>query len=292
MHLFSSLRHRQAVRHQHINPHRLLVTTLLVPALALAQDDDDPTSSTRQFSQPFVDQVTGLNMERFFGARTSFAFAFALPETQPGAGAGAGSFIGQLSFPLVNGQGWGSFGLTGDMEGNFILAAWPDGNGGVMASFRQATNEDNPPEVAGQFRVRPLPEGVSVNSTSLLYTFLCENCLDSSLGLGPEATAGNAVMGWALSERPPRGDPSDPGAFLGFHERGFGPFTARLAQAKTAGFDAVAATALDPVRDSGNAVAAVPGAFQEGSGDEDSGDEGGAVDGDGDDSGDDSDDDD
>ncbi|KAI8650454.1 CDH-cyt domain-containing protein [Fusarium keratoplasticum] len=296
MPLFSSLRRRQPARRRHINPNHLLVTTLLLPALALAQDDDEPTSSTNQFSQPFVDQITGLNMERFFGARTSFGFAFALPEAQPGAG--AGSFIGQLSFPLVNGQGWGSFGLTGDMEGNFILAVWPDGKGGVMASFRQATNEDSPPEVAGQFRVRPLPEGVSVNSTSLLYTFLCENCLDSTLGLGPEATAGNAVMGWALSERPPRGDPADPGAFLGFHERGFGPFTARLAQAKTAGFDAVAATALGPVGDSGNAVAAVPGAFEDGSGDEDSGDEGGAIgggrggSGDGDDSGDDSDDDD
>lgn len=160
-----------------------------------------------------------------------------------------------------------------------------------MASFRQATNEDDPPEVAGQLRVRPPPEEVSVNSTSLLYTFLCEDCLDSALGLGPEATAGNAIIGWAMSERPPRGDPSDPGAFLGFHERGVGPFTAWLAQAKAAGFDAVAATALDPVRDSGNTVAAVPGAFQEGSGDEDSGAEGGAVDGDGDDSGDDSDDD-
>ncbi|KAM5345265.1 hypothetical protein ACJ41O_011127 [Fusarium nematophilum] len=274
MFLPRNILHRRVARRRHINPCRIVLTTLLLPALTLAQDDDEPTSSTDQFSEPFVDQVTGLQMERFFGARTSFGFAFALPETQPATG-GAASFIGQLSFPLVNGEGWGSFGLTGDMEGNFILAVWPDGNGGVMASFRQATDEDNPPEVAGDFRVRPLPDGVSVNSTSLLYTFLCENCLDSSLGLGPEATAADATMGWALSERPPRGDPSDPGAFLGFHERGFGPFTARLGQAKTAGFEAVAARALDPVGASGNAVAAVAGAFAEGSGDEDSGDEAG-----------------
>jgi hypothetical protein len=216
-------------------------------------------------------------MQRFFGARTSFGFAFALPESQPATG--TASFIGQLSFPLSDGQGWGAFGLTGDMEGNFILAAWPDGNGGVMASFRQATDEDDPPEVAGDFRVKPLADGVSANSTSLLYTFLCENCLDSSLGLGPEATTGDAVMGWALSERPPIGDASDPDASLGFHERGFGPFTARLAQAKTAGFESVAATALDPVPDSGSAVPAVAGAFAEGSGDEDSGDEDEADDG-------------
>ena len=143
-----------------------------------------------------------------------------------------------------------------------------------MASFRQAIDEDNPAVVKGNFKVRPLPDGVSVNETSLLYTFLCENCLESSLGLGPEAAVGNAVMGWALSAKPPRGDASDPAAFLGFHERGFGPFTARLAEAKSAGFDAVAAKALDPVGVSPKAVATVPNAFLDGdSGDEDSGDE-------------------
>ncbi|KAM0188238.1 hypothetical protein ACHAPI_010727 [Fusarium lateritium] len=258
------------VAKRHISPHRILITSLLLPALAFA--DDEPTSSSNQVSEPFVDQVTGLTMERFFGARTSFAFAFALPDSQPAANTTTGSFIGQLQFPLVNGEGWGSAGLTGDMEGNFILAVWPDGNGGVMASFRQAIDEDNPAEVSGDFKVRPLPDGVSVNQTSLQYTFLCENCLDSTLGLGPQAT-GNAVMGWAMSEKPPRGDPSNPGAVLGFHERGFGPFTARLAQAKTAGFDAVAAKALNPVLDSGRAVATIPNAFQDGGDSGDSGDE-------------------
>ncbi|KAH7069945.1 hypothetical protein BKA63DRAFT_580293 [Paraphoma chrysanthemicola] len=233
---------------------------------SIAQDDDEPTSSASQVSAPFVDQTTGLTMERFFGARTQFGFAVAMPATPPAAGTPS-SFIGQLSFPLVNGQGWGSMGLTGDMEGNFILAVWPDGVGGVMASFRQATDEDNPPEVTGDFAVRPLPDGVVVNETSLSYTFLCENCIDSTLGLSQDAT-GNAVMGWALSEQPPGGDPADPGAFLGFHERGFGPFTARLGNAASAQFDAVAATALAPVAASGNAVPAVAGAARAGSGDE------------------------
>ncbi|KAH7121781.1 hypothetical protein B0J13DRAFT_648572 [Dactylonectria estremocensis] len=271
MPLSTNTHRRRTWRHRYINPACIIITAISLPAIILAQDDDDPTSSTSQFSEPFVDQTTGLAMERFFGARTSFGFAFALPEVQTAA---TGSFIGQLSFPLVNGEGWGSLGLTGDMEGNFILAVWPDGNGGVMASFRQATDEDNPPEVTGDFAVRPLADGVSVNSTSLTYTFLCENCLDSTLGLGPEVT-GDAVMGWALSERLPEGDPADPGARLGFHERGFGPFTARLGSAATAEFDAIAATALDPVPASARAVAAVAGAFEEGSGDEDSGDEGG-----------------
>jgi hypothetical protein len=274
---------------KHVNPHRILFTSLLLPALAFA--DDEPTSSTNQVSEPFVDQVTGLTMERFVGSRTSFAFAFALPDSQPAANTTAGSFIGQMQFPLVNGEGWGSAGLTGDMEGNFILAVWPDGKGGVMASFRQAIDEDNPAEVSGNFKVRPLPDGVSVNETSLLYTFLCENCLDTTLGLGPQA-AGNAVMGWAMSEKPPRGDPSNPGAILGFHEKGFGPFTARLAQAKTAGFDAVAAKALDPVGDSGRAVPTIPNAFKDGGDSDDSGDEADDINDVDSDSGEDSDDDD
>ncbi|KAM0405851.1 hypothetical protein HYE67_010181 [Fusarium culmorum] len=282
-----NIQNRRPAR-KHINPHRILFTSLLLPALALA--DDEPTSSTSQITEPFVDQVTGLTMERFFGSKTSFTFAFALPDANTAANTTAGSFIGRLQFPLANGEGWGAAGLTGDMEGNFILAAWPDGKGGVMSSFRQAIDEDNPAVVKGDFKVRPIPDGTSVNATSLLYTFLCENCLDSTLGLGPEAASGNAVMGWALSERPPRGDASDPGAFLGFHEKGFGPFTARLAQAKSTGFDAVAAKALDPVGISPKAVATVPNAFEDGgSGDEDSGDEAGDVDSD---SGDESDDDD
>ncbi|RGP66095.1 cellobiose dehydrogenase [Fusarium sporotrichioides] len=290
MPLLRNIQNRRPAR-KHINPHRILFTSLLFPALALA--DDEPTSSTSQITEPFVDQVTGLTMERFFGAKTSFTFAFALPDATTAANTTAGSFIGRLQFPLANGEGWGAAGLTGDMEGNFILAAWPDGKGGVMASFRQAIDEDNPAVVKGNFNVRPLPDGVSVNETSLLYTFLCENCLDSTLGLGPEAASGNAVMGWALSERPPRGDASDPAAFLGFHEKGFGPFTARLAQAKSAGFDAVAAKALDPVGVSPKAVATIPNAFQDGgSDDEDSGDEAGDLDGNDSDSGDESDDDD
>ncbi|EKJ75999.1 hypothetical protein FPSE_03771 [Fusarium pseudograminearum CS3096] len=287
MPLLRNIQNRRPAR-KHINPHRILFTSLLLPALALA--DDEPTSSTSQITEPFVDQVTGLTMERFFGSKTSFTFAFALPDANTATNTTAGSFIGRLQFPLANGEGWGAAGLTGDMEGNFILAAWPDGKGGVMSSFRQAIDEDNPAVVKGDFKVRPIPDGTSVNATSLLYTFLCENCLDSTLGLGPEAASGNAVMGWALSERPPRGDASDPAAFLGFHEKGFGPFTARLAQAKSTGFDAVAAKALDPVGISPKAVATVPNAFQDGgSGDEDSGDEAGDVDND---SGDESDDDD
>ncbi|OLN85270.1 Cellobiose dehydrogenase 4 [Colletotrichum chlorophyti] len=268
--LFSNLILKRRFR---CNIYALLVFIITVITLVTA-DDDEPTSSPAQQSVPFTDQATSLAMERFFGARTQFAFAMTLPE-EPSS-----SFIGQLSFPLVNGAGWGAMGLTGDMKGNFIFAVWPDGDGGVMATFRQATNEDNPPEVKGDFAVRPIAKGVSVNATSLMYTFLCENCLNATLGLGPEATGGNAVMGWALSERAVR-NPRDPGASLGFHERGFGPFTARLVSARSARFGAVAATAGEPVASSNRAIAVTPNAFRDGGsdGDNDDDEESGGKDG-------------
>jgi len=265
-------------------------SSVLSPILFDLVSAEDATSSTAQSSSPFVEPSTGLPMERFFGARTTFGFGFTFPDsTTPSA-----SFIGQLSFPLRAGTGWGALGLTGDMEGNFILAVWPDGNGGVMASFRQATNEDNPPEVTGKFAVRPIADGVAVNNTFLTYTFLCENCLDPQLGLGPDATGADATMGWALSEQAPRGNAADPGATLGFHERGFGPFTARLgsARAPQAKFDAIAASAGTAVAASGRARAPTANAFQDGedSGDEDDDSSGGQDNDDDDDDGDDDDD--
>lgn len=219
---------------------------LILSATIVAQDDDEPTSSAAQVSTAFTEAATGLTMERFFGARTTFGFAMTMPETP------VDSFIGQMSFPLVNGAGWGAIGLTGDMENNFFLAAWADGAGGVMASFRQGTNEDDPPEVVGNFAVRPIAEATAVNNSFLTFTFLCEGCMDSALGLGAEATGADGVMGWALSEQAVANQGSPDGQ-LGFHERGFGPFTMRLGQARSTSFEAVAAQAGTPVQASGNA---------------------------------------
>lgn len=245
------------------------VLLLLLKSTAVRSDDDDePTSSTDQISEAFTEPVTGLAMERFFGSRTTFGFAITMPETP------SDSFIGQLSFPLVNGDGWGSLGLNGDMENNFFLACWGDGSGGVMASFRQGTDEDDPPEVFGDFAVRPIAEATSANDSFLTFTFLCEGCLNSALGLGAEAVGADGTMGWALSEEAVS-NPETPAGGLGFHERGFGPFTMRLGEARSADFDTVAATAGDPIEGSGEAIEVtlnVAGTEVE-SEDEDSGDE-------------------
>lgn len=238
----------------------LLVSLLLFSPYILA--DDEPTSNVTQVSAPFVEPITNLTMERFFGARTSFALAMTLPATP------TNSFIGQLSFPLVAGAGWGALGLIGDMENNFILACWPDGAGGVTASFRQASDEDDPPEVVGNFSVRQIAAATQVNDSSLTITFLCEGCLDKALGLGVEQTGGDAVMGWALSEKAVA-NPADPGARLGFHERGFGPFTMRLGQARSADFEAAAAGAGAPAKASSKASNVLLNIAGGGSGDDD-----------------------
>jgi hypothetical protein len=63
-------------------------------------------------------------------------------------------------------------------------------------------------------------------------------------------------------------DDTDAGVRLDFHERGFGPFTARLGAAATPLSNAVAATALSPVAASSKTVTAVPATAGAGSGGE------------------------
>ncbi|KAF2009576.1 iron reductase domain protein [Aaosphaeria arxii CBS 175.79] len=242
---------------------RLLSTSILTSALffnlSSAQNNGNPSTSPRQMTESFVEQTTGLKMERFFDASTSFGFSMALPTT-PLTPETAGSFIGQLDFPLVDGQGWGAMGLTGDDDGNLLLAVWNDGKDGVAASFRQSTNDDNPPAVSGTFAVRPLPDGIVANATALSYTFLCENCLNSTLGFRQDPATGNAVMGWAFSPKAPQGDRADPGAaVLNFDDRFFGPFTARLGEARNEKFEDVAKTAGEAVAPPANAVPALAG---------------------------------
>lgn len=207
----------------------------------------------KKVTTTFVDPATGITFQRFFGAKTSFAFGIALPESPNN------SFIGQLSFPLNNGAGWGGWSLTGDMEGPLLMAAWSDGTN-VVSSFRQAANEDdNPPEVTGTFQARPIAAGTSVNSSLLTYTFLCEGCLDASLGLGAAATSGTVEMGWALGSNAVQ-NPASPSAVLNFHDRGFGGFDAILSQARSAQFDTWAAMAGAPVLPAAGATPIKPNA--------------------------------
>ncbi|OBT94086.1 hypothetical protein VE01_07166 [Pseudogymnoascus verrucosus] len=222
----------------------------------------DTTVAQKKGTTAFTDPNTGISFQRFFGAKTTFGFGIALP-TEPTT-----DFIGQLTFPLNGGNGWGGFSMTGDMEGPLLLAAWSDGAGNVISSFRQAENEDdNPPEVTGSFAIRPIAKGTSVSNTFLTYTFLCEGCLDAAFGLGAADTAGDAEMGWALAKTAV-GGPETSAGILGFHDSGFGDFTASLGLARSAEFATWAALAGAPIAP---AAGAVP--IQANAGDGDDGDD-------------------
>ncbi|OBT80562.1 hypothetical protein VF21_00426 [Pseudogymnoascus sp. 05NY08] len=231
------------------------------------------TVAQKKVTTAFTDPTTGISFQRFFGAKTNFGFGIALP-TDPTT-----DFISQLTFPLNGGNGWGGFSMTGDMEGPLLLAAWSDGAGNVISSFRQAENEDDsPPEVTGSFAIRPIANGTSVSNTFLTYTFLCEGCLDAAFGLGAADTAGDAEMGWALAKTAV-GGPETSAGILGFHDSGFGDFTASLGLARSAEFATWAAMAGEPIAP---ATGAVPIQANAGDGedddddDDDDDDEGGA----------------
>ncbi|KFY26797.1 hypothetical protein V491_01159 [Pseudogymnoascus sp. VKM F-3775] len=228
---------------------------LILTRTAIAQD---------KVTTAFSDSTTGIPFQRFFGAKTDFGFGIALP-TDPTT-----DFIGQLTFPLNDGNGWGGFSMTGDMEGPLLLAAWSDGAGNVVSSFRQAENEDdNPPEVTGSFALRPIANGTSVSDTFLTYTFLCEGCLDAAFGLGAADTAGDAEMGWALAKTAVGGAETSAG-ILGFHDSGFGDFTASLGLARNAQFATWAAIAGEPLVP---VTGAVPIQANAGDGDDDDDDD-------------------
>ncbi|KAK4449198.1 hypothetical protein QBC34DRAFT_93134 [Podospora aff. communis PSN243] len=188
-----------------------------------------------QATSPFIDQATGAQLQRFVDTKTNFGFGIALPPDP------SSSFIGQLSFPLVDGAGWGGLSLSGDLKGPPLVACWPDGNGGVVSSFREAfSGEENPSEVQGTFSLKPILDATSANNTFLTFTFLCENCIDES------QTTDNGKLGWALASRPVQNQNS-PAGVLASPDSGFGDFLANLAAARSTEFDTWAALAQPAV---------------------------------------------
>ncbi|KAK0104845.1 hypothetical protein ONS95_005111 [Cadophora gregata] len=243
------------------------------------------TFSNAQTTAPFSDPVTGIQFQRFFGARTQFGFGIALPENP------TTDFIGQMTFPLTAAGGWGGIGLADDMVGPLLLAAWPNGNT-VESSFRLASEEEaSPPVATGSFSVVPIPSGTSVNATNLSFTFLCQNCIDSRLGFSAGNTLGTFGMAWALAGRPVS-DPADGATELSFHDKGFDTFDAQLNAARSPLFGEWAQLAGADIVSNGSTTAVTPvapgtGGFAGGDDDDDEEDDddeaGGAAESDDDD---------
>ncbi|KAH8669515.1 hypothetical protein BGZ60DRAFT_515155 [Tricladium varicosporioides] len=219
-------------------PFLYLLSQLLSPVQADDDDDDDEGGDDDDGPNPgtatFVDPLTGFTMQRFFGARTSFGFAMALP-LNPST-----DFIGQISAPMPNNNGWAGVGMTGEMEGPLLIAAWPNTATNpptVMSTFRVSQDEDqSPPQARGNFAIKQIDQGTVLANGQMTFTFLCQNCITGGeLGFGSGNTGGIFEMGWGLSNEKVS-NPADPAASMGFHNVGFGGFDANLGAARTQAF--------------------------------------------------------
>ncbi|KKF97098.1 Cellobiose dehydrogenase [Ceratocystis platani] len=192
----------------------------LLPAIASVKAESAST---------FTDSKSGIVFQRFSAQQSSFGIA--LPESVES------SFIGQIAVPLTNGAGWGALGLNGAIDSNIFVAAYANG-ADVTGSLRNADQS----EVTGDYSIRTIGESTSVDKSSLLYTFLCENCLSPGVGAALNGAGDTATLGFGLSSEVVS-DPASTSATLGPANSGNGTFSISLAAARNAEFPTWAALA-------------------------------------------------
>ncbi|OGM47316.1 cellobiose dehydrogenase [Aspergillus bombycis] len=185
-------------------------------------------------SSAYSDSTTGIDFQRWCDEKTGFCFGLALPETVDS------DFIGQLVVPLSSSNGWGGVSLSSSMTKALLIGAWPNGDS-VVSSLREAQSYTNPDAYSGDASLEEIPDGTSINSTHLSYTFLCRGCV-----VGTPTTFGKDMdsyfFGWALSKTSPK-SPASSDATLNYHAAGFGSFQMVLSDAKSAKYSTWASKA-------------------------------------------------
>ncbi|KAE8363524.1 hypothetical protein BDV27DRAFT_6324 [Aspergillus caelatus] len=185
-------------------------------------------------SSAYSDSTTGIDFQRWCDEKTGFCFGLALPETVDS------DFIGQLVVPLSSSNGWGGVSLSSSMTKALLIGAWPNGDS-VVSSLREAQSYTNPDVYSGDASLEEIPDGTSINSTHLTYTFLCRGCV-----VGTPTTFGKDMdsyfFGWALSKTSPK-SPASSDATLNYHAAGFGSFQMVLSDAKSAKYSTWASKA-------------------------------------------------
>lgn len=185
-------------------------------------------------SSAYSDSTTGIDFQRWCDETTGFCFGLALPETVDS------DFIGQLAVPLESSNGWGGVSLSSSMTKALLIGAWPNGDS-VVSSLREAQSYTNPDVYSGDASLEEIPDGTSINSTHLTYTFLCRGCV-----VGTPTTFGKDMdsyfFGWALSKTSPK-SPASSDATLNYHAAGFGSFQMVLSDAKSAKYSTWASKA-------------------------------------------------
>ncbi|CAO2651358.1 Nn.00g039280.m01.CDS01 [Neocucurbitaria sp. VM-36] len=193
-----------------------------------------------QSTTSYTDAATGISFQQYTNA-AGFSFGIALPEKS------STDFIGQISASTT---GWAAVTLTGSMRNSVLVVAWPTDED-VRGSLRTTTGYSTPDLLGGDAILKPIKDGISVNSTGFTYTFLCEGCIVSGKAFDPTAESG--VLGWALSTSAVT-SPSDTSTTLQYHDGGFGGFGFDVTGAKSTDFASWAALASE-----GNATVPTPG---------------------------------
>ncbi|KAE9373549.1 hypothetical protein N431DRAFT_504192 [Stipitochalara longipes BDJ] len=194
----------------------------------------------------YTDTNTGITFQGYEDA-TGFQFGLAVPEDP------TSDFIGQMVVPL-SGSGYGGVSLAGPMVGSLLIVAWPN-SGSVVASFRETSGYTSPPVYTETgLSMSPLTNGTFVNSTHLLYTFLCTGCITGT-ALSFSANTSEPTISWAVSSKAVTNPSSSSGATLQYHDVGYGDFGLDLASAKSASYASWASMASNTsTTDSGNST--------------------------------------
>ncbi|KAG2415949.1 hypothetical protein HFD88_007141 [Aspergillus terreus] len=207
---------------------RSFLTSLVALSSALG------ASAATYNSSAYSDSTTGIDFQRWCDETTGFCFGVALPESVDS------DFVGQLVVPLSESKGWGGVSLGGSMTQTLLLAAWPNGDS-VVSTLRKTSTYANPDVFSGDASLTAIPDGTSVNSTHLTYTFLCSGCIVGSPTTF-SASDETYFLGWALSKTNPT-TPSSPSSVLPYHAAGFGSFKMLFSDAKSSKYSTWAAMA-------------------------------------------------
>ncbi|TPR10640.1 HhH-GPD base excision DNA repair family protein [Aspergillus niger] len=183
----------------------------------------------------YTDSASGIDFQRWCDTDdTGFCFGIALPEDV------STDFIGQLTVPLSSSKGWGGVSMSGSMTNVLLIAAWPDGDSAV-GTLREATSYVSPSVYSGDASIEEIPDGTSVNSTYLTYTFLCKGCIIGQPTTF-DANSTQYYFGWALSASNPT-TPSSASSKMPYHAAGYGGFEVQLANAKSSKYSTWASKA-------------------------------------------------
>ncbi|KAL4894435.1 cellobiose dehydrogenase [Aspergillus ambiguus] len=199
-------------------------------------------------SSAYSDTTTGIDFQRWCDEDTGFCFGVALPESVDS------DFVGQMVVPLSDSKGWGGVSLSGSMTSALLIAAWADGDSAV-STLRKTSTYANPDVFSGDASIVEIPDGTSVNSTHLTYTFLCSGCIVGSPTTF-SASDDTYFFGWALSKSNPN-TASSPSSVLPYHAAGFGSFEMLLSQAKSSKYSTWASKAQSTPTATGSASASV-----------------------------------